>query len=399
MGPLVPFIFSNEFGLLMTVFIGIAFGFILEQAGFSSTKKLVGLFYGNDFTVLRVFFTAGVTAMVGVMLLGHYGLLDLDVIYINPTFVRSALVGGVIMGAGFIIGGFCPGTSVCAAAIGKLDAMLFILGSVLGIFAFLEVYPAIKDFYMADAMGPVKIYEQLGMHKEIFALMLTLIALFAFVATWYIEKRVNNEPAQISPSRKRRYALAMALPVVVILLLMMLPNKQEIIQNRIAEAKRQQKCVFHEIDADNLAYQIVNHYYDINIIDVRPPEEFEKFHIPMAINIPFESLMDRQWEDIFKQTIKTNIFYAESDTLVRMSCLKAKYIGNSENLILKESASEFQDQFYSLEMPEPEASRKEHQLYFFRAQQANKMEDLKKALENIGKPVKKEVIVVQGGCS
>jgi len=399
MGPLVPFIFSNEFGLLMAVFIGIAFGFILEQAGFSSTKKLVGLFYGNDFTVLRVFFTAGVTAMVGVMLLGHYGLLDLDVIYINPTFVRSALVGGVIMGAGFIIGGFCPGTSVCAAAIGKLDAMLFILGSVLGIFAFLEVYPAIKEFYMADAMGPVKIYEQLGMHKEVWALLLTLIALFAFVVTWYIEKNVNNEPAVISPTWKRRYALAMALPVVVILLLMMLPNKQEIIQNRIAEAKRQQKCVFHEIDADNLAYQIVNHYYDINVIDVRSPEEYEKFHIPMAINIPFENLMDRQWEDIFKQTIKKNIFYADSDTLVRMSCLKARFIGESENLILKESATAFRDLYYSLEMPEPEDSKQAHELYFFRANHAEKMLDLKKALENIGKPVKKEVIVVQGGCS
>ncbi len=399
MGPLVPFVFSSEFGLLMAVFIGIAFGFILEQAGFSSTKKLVGLFYGNDFTVLRVFFTAGVTAMVGVMLLGHYGLLDLSVIYINPTFVRSALIGGVIMGAGFIIGGFCPGTSVCAAAIGKLDAMLFIVGSVLGIFAFLEVYPAIKDFYMADAMGPVKIYEQLGMHKEVWALLLTVIALFAFVVTWYIEKRVNNEPAKISPDRKRKYALAMALPVVLILLLMALPNRQEIIQNRIAEAKRQQKCVFHEIDADNLAYQIVNHYYDINVIDVRSPEEFEKFHIPMAINIPFDNLMDRQWEDIFRQTIKTNIFYADSDTLVRMSCLKARFIGESENLILRESATEFQDQFYSLEMPDPEASKQAHEIYFFRAQHADKMEDLKKALENIGKPVKKEVIVVQGGCS
>ena len=112
MGPLVPFIISEEFSLVLALLIGIAFGFILEQAGFSSTKKLVGLFYGYDFTVLRVFFTAGITAMAGVLLLGHYGLLDLEIIYVNPTFVKSALLGGGIMGAGFIIGGFCPGTSV-----------------------------------------------------------------------------------------------------------------------------------------------------------------------------------------------------------------------------------------------------------------------------------------------
>ena len=51
MGPLVPFIISEEFSLIIAFFLGIGFGFILEQAGFSSTKKLVGLFYGYDFTV------------------------------------------------------------------------------------------------------------------------------------------------------------------------------------------------------------------------------------------------------------------------------------------------------------------------------------------------------------
>ena len=56
MGPLVPDIIGNELNLVAALFIGIAFGFILEQAGFSTSKKLVGLFYGYDFTVLRVFF-------------------------------------------------------------------------------------------------------------------------------------------------------------------------------------------------------------------------------------------------------------------------------------------------------------------------------------------------------
>ena len=125
MGPLVPDVIGNELNYIIAIFIGMAFGFVLEQAGFSSSKKLVGLFYGYDFTVLRVFFTAGVTAMMGVLLFSHFGLLDLSLIYINPTFLWSALVGGIIMGLGFVIGGFCPGTSVCAAAIGKIDGMFF----------------------------------------------------------------------------------------------------------------------------------------------------------------------------------------------------------------------------------------------------------------------------------
>ncbi|MDH7516705.1 MAG: YeeE/YedE thiosulfate transporter family protein, partial [Bacteroidota bacterium] len=121
MGPLVPDIISQNLNLVAALLIGIAFGAILEQAGFSSSRRLVGLFYGYDFTVLRVFFTAGVTAMAGIILLEHFGLIDINLVYINPLYLQSAIVGGLIMGLGFVIGGYCPGTSVCAAAIGKTD--------------------------------------------------------------------------------------------------------------------------------------------------------------------------------------------------------------------------------------------------------------------------------------
>ncbi|MCK9410151.1 MAG: sulfurtransferase, partial [Bacteroidetes bacterium] len=83
MFPLVPNLISEELNLIVALLIGIAFGFVLEQAGFSSSKKLAGVFYGYDFTVLRVFFTAGVTAMSGVIILGYLGWLDTEFIYIN----------------------------------------------------------------------------------------------------------------------------------------------------------------------------------------------------------------------------------------------------------------------------------------------------------------------------
>ncbi|MFA6440261.1 MAG: hypothetical protein WCX28_13200, partial [Bacteriovoracaceae bacterium] len=101
MFPLVPNLISEELNLIVALLIGIAFGFVLEQAGFSSSKKLAGVFYGYDFTVLRVFFTAGVTAMSGVIILGYLGWLDTEFIYINPTFLQAEILGGVIMGFGF----------------------------------------------------------------------------------------------------------------------------------------------------------------------------------------------------------------------------------------------------------------------------------------------------------
>ncbi len=144
---MAPFIAQGtDWYLFIGFAIGIAFGFVLEQAGFSSTRKLVGVFYGYDFVVLRVFFTAAATAMIGLLFFNYFEWVDLSKIYVNPTFLPSAIVGGVVMGLGFIIGGFCPGTSVCAAAIGKIDAIFFIIGIFIGIFIYGVAYPLFENF-------------------------------------------------------------------------------------------------------------------------------------------------------------------------------------------------------------------------------------------------------------
>ena len=398
MGPLVPFIISEEFSLVIALFLGIGFGFVLEQAGFSSTKKLVGLFYGYDFTVLRVFFTAGITAMAGVLLLGHYGLLDLDVIYVNPTFLKSALLGGAIMGVGFIVGGFCPGTSVCALAIGKLDALAFVGGSLLGVLLFTETFPLFENLYSANNMGQIRISEYLGMSNIAFGIVLAAVALGAFYATWLIENRVNKREALLSPRNRKYYALGVAMLSIVLAIVAFMPSKEAIIYNRIAEAQRQQSCVFKEITADKLANEIVYNYYAINLIDVRSPEAFEAYHLPMAINVPFDQILDRQYEGLFKQRLRTNIFYADNDTLVRMACLKAKFVGKSENLILQESSTEFRAMFFEVEPPRADALKNEMDIYNFRTQSAMQMENLVNALKNIGAPVKREVVAIRGGC-
>jgi len=192
MGPLVPDVVGNELNFIVALIIGIFFGVILEQAGFSTSKKLVGLFYGYDFTVLRVFFTAGIVAMIGVIALEHFGLLDINLTYINPTFLWSALIGGLIMGLGFVVGGFCPGTSICAAAIGKIDAMIFIAGSFIGVLIFAEGYPLLEGLYKAENWGNIRVFDSLGMQQTVFAFILTAFSLFAFWMVSIIENKVNG---------------------------------------------------------------------------------------------------------------------------------------------------------------------------------------------------------------
>lgn len=399
MGPLVPEIISNDFNLIVAFIVGIGFGFVLEQAGFSSTKKLVGLFYGYDFTVLKVFFTAGITAMVGVLILGHTGLLDLGLIYVNPTYLWSAIVGGLIMGGGFIIGGFCPGTSVCAMAIGKLDGLAFVVGATLGIFAFTEAYPLVENLYMAKFMGYVRMNEYLGISKELFAFYLTAIAIAAFYFTWLIENKVNHKPITYPVNSIKKYATSGGLLFVLIGFVSFTPSKQELIQMRIAEAERQKKCVFKEISADKLAYELIHNYYTINLIDVRSPEKYEEFHIPLAINIPIDSMQNREWENIFKQQYKTNIFYADVDTMAKKACLLARFIGNSENYILKETTPEFRDLYFSFNTEATDSLKESINIYEFRTKTAAELKSLEESLKNLEQPVKKEIRKIQGGCS
>ena len=194
MGPLIVYdIISSNTNLLLAFFIGTGFGFVLEQSGFSSSRKLAGMFYGYDTTVLKVFFTAAITGMLGLLFFSLFGWMDLNMVYVNPTYLTSAITGGVIMGAGFILGGFCPGTSFCAAAIGKIDGMVFIGGLFIGIIIFTEGYPVWENLYYAGFMGAPRINEMLGLSQGFFGFLLILAAFGMFWVGEWAEKKFARD--------------------------------------------------------------------------------------------------------------------------------------------------------------------------------------------------------------
>ena len=198
MGPLIPNgIISGDWSYLFAFFIGVAFGLIMEGTGFGSSRKIVGMFYGYDFTVLRVFFTATFIAMMGLLYFNYAEIIDLSMIYFPITYLYSAIVGGIIMGVGFILAGFCPGTGIVAASIGKIDAMVFIFGIFIGIFIFSEIFPWVKDFYFAKDLGKSRINEVLGLSRGMFAFLFVLLAVILFVITRSIEIRVNRNYADM----------------------------------------------------------------------------------------------------------------------------------------------------------------------------------------------------------
>jgi hypothetical protein len=193
MGPLIPNeIIPAEWNSIFAIVIGIAFGYILESSGFSSSRKLAGVFYGYDFAVLKVFFTAALVSSIGILYMDYMGYLDLGALYVHPTYLKGALIGGAIMGLGFITGGFCPGTSICAAAIGKIDALVYVGGILIGIFLFSELFSRFEPLYDGGFMGYITIMDAFEISPYVFVFAFTLLAVLSFVIADIVRKRVKK---------------------------------------------------------------------------------------------------------------------------------------------------------------------------------------------------------------
>ena len=133
--------------------LGLAFGFALERAGFGSARKLTAVFYLWDMAVVKVMFSAIVTALTGLFVLSAAGLMDLSELYVEPTNLAAQAMGGLVFGAGFIVGGYYPGTSVAALATGRKDGLAFALGMLAGVMAYAEFTPGIEDWIKAGSLG------------------------------------------------------------------------------------------------------------------------------------------------------------------------------------------------------------------------------------------------------
>ncbi len=349
MAPFIPEGLVNpQLNLFFALILGIGFGYILEQAGFSSSRKLAGVFYGYDFVVLRVFFTAGVTAMIGLLFLSYMGWIDMNLVYINPTFLWSAIVGGAIMGVGFILGGYCPGTSIVAATVGKVDAMLFLLGAIAGMFIFGHFYHAWEPLYMGNFMGNPFIYEILGVSRALFAFLLVIIAVIAFAVTQKIEDQVNNTSRE-SINQRPSYAMPAMLLIVTIFIFLFLPQQRK---SNARETSPEQLLAMMQDDArfvttQEVTYKLIHEDRNLILIDVRDAEEFEKFALPGAINIGMHELLDKPYHDFFSSTQGKKVFYGFGESAAALSWATATRAGYKDVYILRGGLNEMFDKLFN----------------------------------------------------
>jgi uncharacterized protein len=186
-------LFGDEASLLVAFAIGIGFGFFLERAGFGSARKLVAQFYLTDLAVFKVMFTAIVTAMLGVTYLGWMGILDLSLVYLVPTYWAAQVVGGLLLGVGFVVGGYCPGTSVAAVATGKIDGLVYVLGIAAGTLTFATAFPMLRGLYLAGSAGEMTLPQIFHLPYGLVVFAVVLMALGGFYGAGLLEARFGTK--------------------------------------------------------------------------------------------------------------------------------------------------------------------------------------------------------------
>ncbi|MGQ9797676.1 MAG: YeeE/YedE thiosulfate transporter family protein [Ignavibacterium sp.] len=188
--------FNTDVSLIIAFIIGIGFGFALERGGFGSARILAAQFYFSNMRVLKVMFTAIVTAMLGVYYLSVIGFVDLSLIYISETYILPQVIGGLILGIGFVIGGYCPGTSVVSFATGKVDGLMYILGVMFGVFIFSEISPFITDFYYSTNMGSITLPEFFHLSYGMVVFLVIIMAVVVFAAAEWSEKKFAHRNSE-----------------------------------------------------------------------------------------------------------------------------------------------------------------------------------------------------------
>lgn len=335
---------DTPLGFALAGLIGILFGFFLEQAGFGSSRRLTGIFYFRDMAVLKVMFTAVVTAMIGYTLLTSLGWLRPSDVFPLETYWGAQAIGGLVFGAGFVIGGWCPGTALVGIASAKLDALVFLVGAILGSILFSEVFDAVAPLYSGSCAGVLTLGESLHIPNRLLVVVFAVVAALAFAAATRLEQKFGGLPGP-SPEERRRNRWAAGIMIAAATAAIAVPAGSEPDRPSQSQVPPPGNGMLTAIadgqdhmDAPELASRLMNGDQDLTVIDIRSAAEFAKFSIRGAINIPLEQLLSRANSIPRKGTV---VFYSNGTTHAAQAWLLLRTMGITNTLVLTDGLLEF----------------------------------------------------------
>ena len=170
---------------ILGIIAGIIFGFLLQRGGLIRFEKQVGMLLFKDFTVLKFMLTAISVGMIGIIILSHFGMIDLNH---RPMNVGALLVGASLFGVGWAFSGLCPGTSLGALGEGRIHGLFTILGMVFGGILFNRSYTFLKSTVLSWLdFGRIGLTDAIGVSSFI---IMPMFIFGVFFLLRYLEK--NN---------------------------------------------------------------------------------------------------------------------------------------------------------------------------------------------------------------
>ena len=296
MAPFDPVaILGKPLGYLVFVLFGMGFGASLEIAGFGLAHKLVGQFYFKDQTVFKTMFTSVLVAMVLIFLTAGLGWLDYDRIFVPPTYLWPGILGGLLLGFGLIIGGYCPGTSMVSSASAHLDGIFFIAGVMAGGLLFGSVVDSFWTFYNSSYMGRFTLPEWLGVDTGVVVFVTVIIGMLLIWGSDAIEKAWKRREGILEEreiKKDRRILMILSIALIGLAALVMIIGQPTLAdawnRNTEKQALLAEGKMF--VPAEEMIQAIYDPIINPILIDVRDERDYNLYHIEGARHVDMKDI-------------------------------------------------------------------------------------------------------------
>lgn len=139
--------------IALAILLGFLFGFTLQKSGAANPVKIIDMLRFRDLHLVKAILFGIGFAMIGLFVLLHFGVLNVASHLSVKSAYTGVVVGGVLLGAGWGMAGFCPGTGLVGLGAGRRDAWVFLLGGLLGAFLYTLIYGWIKGSFLFASIG------------------------------------------------------------------------------------------------------------------------------------------------------------------------------------------------------------------------------------------------------
>ncbi len=141
--------------IFLAILLGGAFGFVLHRSGAANPVNIINMLTFRDTKILKLILLA-LALSSGAVFTIQAGFPDVLHWSVKSAYV-GVIVGGLIFGIGFALAGYCPGTSLCALGEGRKDALLFVIGGLLGAGGYTLSYGALRDTWLSTSIAGGKV--------------------------------------------------------------------------------------------------------------------------------------------------------------------------------------------------------------------------------------------------